>query len=143
MLIWSQAVYEISELKLDKMTKIVSSPNCGNSPKMEFLKGLNIAFANGNSEFVIESVTDDIVWDIIGDRKIEGKEKYVEELEKMKSQQATELIIHQILSHGKEGAANGIMKMKDGKTYAFADLYVFKSTKGEKIKSITSYSIEI
>ncbi|MEP1085217.1 MAG: hypothetical protein ABJH01_00960 [Algoriphagus sp.] len=82
---------------------------------MEFLKQLNMAFAKGDLEFVTESVTDDIVWDIIGDRKIEGKEKFVEELEKMKSQKATEMIIHQILSHGKEGAANGIMKMKDEK----------------------------
>lgn len=31
---------------------------------------------------VAESVTDEIVWNIIGDRKIEGKEKFTEELEK-------------------------------------------------------------
>jgi hypothetical protein len=67
------------------MTKIVSSPNCGNSPKMQFLKEFNIAFAKGNVELITESVTDDIVWNIIGDRKIEGKEKFTEELEKMKS----------------------------------------------------------
>jgi len=39
------------------MTKIVSSPNCGNSPKMEFLKEFNIAFAKGNVEFITENVT--------------------------------------------------------------------------------------
>lgn len=83
---------------------------------MEFLKELNIAFAKGNSECINESVPDDIVWNIIGDRKIEGKEKFGQKLEKLKSQRVTELIIHQILSHGKEGAANGIMKMKVGKT---------------------------
>jgi hypothetical protein len=112
------------------MTKIVSSPNCGNSPKMEFLKEFNIAFANGNVEFIIESVTDEIIWNIIGDRKIEGKEKFSEELEKMKSEKATEIIIDQIVSHGKEGASNGIMKMQNGKKYAFSDFYKFKGVKG-------------
>jgi hypothetical protein len=125
------------------MTKIVSSPNCGNSPKMEFLKEFNIAFANGNVEFIIESVTDEIIWNIIGDRKIEGKEKFSEELEKMKSEKATEIIIDQIVSHGKEGASNGIMKMQNGKKYAFSDFYKFKGVKGEKIKSITTYVIGI
>jgi hypothetical protein len=125
------------------MTKIVSSPNCGNSPKMEFLKEFNIAFANGNVEFIIESVTDEIIWNIIGDRKIEGKEKFSEELEKMKSEKATEIIIDQIVSHGKEGASTAIMTMQHAKKYAFSDFYKFKGVKGEKIKSITSYVIGI
>ncbi|WP_215222631.1 nuclear transport factor 2 family protein [Echinicola shivajiensis] len=125
------------------MTKIISSPNCGNSPKMELIKKLNIAFAKGNVEFITESVTDEIVWEIIGDKKIEGKEKFTVELEKMKSEKATELTLKQILSHGKEGAANGIMKMKNGKTYAFSDFYIFQGAKGVKIKNITSYLIEV
>ena len=125
------------------MTKIVSSPNCGNSPKMEFLKEFNIAFAKGNVEFITESVTDEIVWNIIGGKRIEGKEKFRKELEKMKSEKATELIIDQILSHGKEGATNGIIKMQNGKKYAFSDFYKFKGAKGAKIKSMTSYVIEI
>lgn len=125
------------------MTKIISSPNCGNSPKMEFLKEFNIAFAEGNVKFLAESVTDEIIWNIIGDRKIEGRENFAEELEKMKEQKTTELILDQILSHGKEGAANGIIKTQNEKKYAFSDFYTFNNTKGKKLKSITSYLIEI
>ncbi len=125
------------------MTKIVSGPNCGNSPKMEFLKEFNIAFAKGNFKFLIESVTNDINWKIIGDKKIEGKEKFTEELEKMKSKKVLELILDQILTHGKEGAANGTMKMHNGRKYPFSDFYVFNGAKGAKIKCITSYIIEI
>jgi len=125
------------------MTKIISSPNCGNSPKMKFIKEFNIAFAKGNLEFLMENVTDDIVWNIIGNKKIEGKEKFTEELKKMKSEKVIELIIDQTLSHGKEGASNGIMKMKNGKKYAFSDFYVFKNTKSTDLKLITSYVIEI
>ena len=61
----------------------------------------------------------------------------------MKSEKAAELTIDQILSHGKEGATNGIMKMQNGKKYAFSDFYKFKGAKGVKIKFITSYVITI
>ena len=125
------------------MTKITSSPNCGNSPKMTFIKEFNIAFAKADVEFLLESVTEDIVWDIIGDKKIVGKKDFADELNKMKSKKVSELILHQILSHGKEGAANGIMELQNSKKYAFSDFYQFTGAKGAKIKSITSYAIEI
>lgn len=125
------------------MTKIISCPNCGNSPKKEFIKDFNIAFAKGDLEFIVQSVTDQIVWNIIGDKKIEGKTKLAEELGLMNSEKTTELIIHQIVSHGKEGAVNGIKKTKKGKEYAFSDFYIFNGAKGGKLKSITSYFIEI
>ncbi len=124
------------------MTKIVCNPNCGNSPKMEFLKKFNIAFAKGDIEFIIGSVTDDIVWDIIGDRKIEGKEKFVSALKNMLPYKTTELTLDRVLLHGKEGAANGVMKLENGKTYAFADFYRFSGAKGAKIQLLTSYVID-
>ena len=55
------------------MTKITVSADCGNAPKKGFLKEINIAFAKGNLDFLTESVTDKIVWNIIGNKKIEGK----------------------------------------------------------------------
>lgn len=51
------------------MTKVISETNCGNSSKMEFLKQFNIAFSEGNIPFITNSVTDDIVWNIIGKKK--------------------------------------------------------------------------
>lgn len=125
------------------MIKITVSADCGNAPKKEFLKAINIAFAKGNSDFLTESVTDKIVWNIIGDKKIEGKEDFTEELEKMKTKKASELILDRIITHGKEGAVSGIMKMQSGKKYAFSDFYEFSGAKGAKVKSITSYVIRI
>lgn len=124
------------------MTKITVKADCGNAPKKEFLKEMNIAFAKGNSDFLTESVTDKIVWNIIGDRKIEGIEKFTEELGKMQSKKASELILVRILTHGKEGAVSGIIKMQNGKKYAFSNFYEFSGVKGAKVKSITSYVIE-
>lgn len=125
------------------MTKIISKTNCGNSPKMEFLKQFNIAFAEGDLEFLTNCVTEDIVWDIIGDQKTQGIIEFREKLTHVKSIRTNELVLEQILSHGKEGAVNGIMKMQNGKHYAFSDFYRFHGAKGTKIKSITSYCIEV
>lgn len=118
-------------------------PDCGNSQKKEFLKDINIAFAKGNPDFIAGSVTEKIVWNIIDDRKIEGKERFTEELEKMKTEKASELILERILTHGKEGDVSGIMKMRNGKKYAFSDFYEFSGAKGAKVKSITSYIVAI
>ncbi len=125
------------------MTKITVGADCGNAPKKEFLKEINSAFAKGNSNFLVDCVTDKIVWNIIGNKKIEGKDNFAKELEKRKSKKVSELVLERILTHGKEGAVAGIMKMENGKTYAFSDIYEFSGAKGVKVKSITSYVIEI
>lgn len=125
------------------MTTVTVSLDCGNAPKKEFIKDINIAFAKGNLDFLTESVTDNIVWNIVGDKRIEGKEKFAAELEKMKERKASELTLDHILTHGREGAASGIIKMQNGRKYAFSDFYEFSGAKGAKIKSITSFVIEI
>ncbi len=122
------------------MTKITVQPDCGNSPKIEFLKKINIAFAQGDADFLLERVTDQISWEIIGDKKIEGKEQFARELEAMNATAPTELILDQVLTHGKLGAANGSIKMPDGSEYAFSDFYEFRGT---KLRKITSYVLKI
>jgi len=125
------------------MTKIVSTPNCGNSPKMEFLKQFNIAVTKGDLKFIDEKVTDEIEYHIIGKKKITGKINFIKEIENQFSKKIKELVIEQILSHGKEGASHGIMKMEDGKNHAFSNFYKFNNAKGEKIKSITNFTIQL
>ncbi|MCG1036264.1 nuclear transport factor 2 family protein [Polaribacter sargassicola] len=125
------------------MVKIIEKSDCGNSPKIEFLKEFNIAFANNNIAFITKSVINEIEWNIIGDKKIKGIDDFTKKLNKMSSTKVIELIIDQIVTHGKEGAANGIIKTQNGKTYAFSDFYKFKGLKNIKLSSITSYVIEI
>lgn len=125
------------------MTKIISTPNCGNSPKMELLTQFNIAFAKADVEFLTEYVTDDIEWNIIGERHIIGKSQFIEHLESIKCEKVAELTICQVLSHGKEGAANGLLKTQNGQKYSFADFYRFHGAKNVKIKAITSYCIKV
>lgn len=125
------------------MVKITVGTDCGNAPKREFLKDLNIAFVENNIDYLTESVTDDIVWNMIGENVIEGKADFVSALEQMQEVTPTELVITKVITHGREGAVNGTITMSDGKRYAFADVYEFSGAKGTHIKSIESYVIEI
>ena len=125
------------------MTKVVLSKDCGNSPKNIFLEKLTIAFAKGDAKFILGNVTDDIHWNIVGDRLVQGKDAFAEALKWMKNEQTVELTINHVTTHGKAGAVNGTTKLKNGKRRAFCDVYEFNGAKGTSVKEITSYVIEI
>lgn len=125
------------------MTRVIISKDCGNSPKNIFLEKLTIAFAKGDSKFILGNVTDDIHWNIVGDRLLQGKDNFAKALERMKNDKTVELTINHVATHGKAGAVDGTTKLKNGKTRAFCDIYEFNGVKGTPVKEITSYRIEI
>lgn len=124
------------------MTKITITPDCGNAPRKEFLKDFNIAFATGKAKFIMENVADEIRWVIYGDKEISGIEDFQREINIMKDYTADELVIHSIITHGREASLNGEMKMGSG-TYAFCDVYRFTDTKNNRIKEMRSYVLKI
>src|SRR5690606_11958083 len=124
------------------MTKLNIPIDCGNSPKKNFIKDFNIAFAKGDADFIIDHVSEDIVWIIHGDKKIVGKEDFIKEIQLMKNEIPEEVTLKSIITHGKEASANGKIKM-NGNTYMFSDVYGFKGAIGNIISSIESYVIAI
>ncbi|WP_225586942.1 nuclear transport factor 2 family protein [Algoriphagus sp. Y33] len=110
---------------------------------MAFLQEFKTACVKEDLEFLTESVTDEIVWNIVGDKKAEGKGNFIHELKKRTSANVDELVIDQVLSHGKGGAINGKITGKNGKSVAFAEFFIFNGAKGAKIKSITTYLVEL
>lgn len=126
------------------MLQVHCPVDCGNAPRKQVLKDFNIAFAKSDVDAILEMVRDDIVWEIVGERRIEGKDAMRAALEAMKETQVTELHIHHIITHGNEAAANGVITMKNGVKYAFCDVYVFAGfTKAAKLREITSYGSEL
>lgn len=124
------------------MTKVIVSKDCGNSPKNSFLEKLTVAFAKGDAELILSKVSDDVRWKIVGEKEIRGKDDLAETLEELKKDKAAELKIAHIVSHGKAGAVDGTLKLKDKKTRAFCDVYEFSNAKGTSVKKIISYRIE-
>ena len=119
---------------------IKAKDHCGNAPKIEFIKKITLAFAKGDSDFFTERVTDKIIWDIVGDKRIEGIDNFLAELESRGPVVPLELNFERILTHRKDGAANGIIKLPDGSAYSFSDFYEFRGT---KIRKITSSIIKV
>lgn len=111
--------------------------------KAQFLKKLNEAFARSDTDYIVENVTGDIRWTIIGDQAVEGKAAFKEALKQMESEDPFEMKISNIITHGDCAAVDGTMKSADGKIYAFCDVYKFSGFKNPRIKEMTSYVIDI
>ena len=124
--------------------KVEVSANCGNSPKQEFIKKFNIAFAKADIDFLTSSVSDDITWEIVGDKTIKGKEAFRHAVSEMANYPAAKLVLHQVITHGKEAASNGAMYMQDDPEtpYCFSDFYEFISPGKQIIKNMRSYVIK-
>ncbi|NNE77838.1 MAG: hypothetical protein HKN31_12290 [Pricia sp.] len=77
---------------------------------MRFLENFTTALAKGDTDFIAKSVTDDIVWNRVGDKAIIGKEEIMKCLTVIKNPTIAEMAIAKIITHGKEGSANGTIK---------------------------------
>ena len=78
--------------------------------KEKLLQKINEAFANSEIDFIIENVTDDIKWTVVGDFTVEGKEPFKKALEEMANDEPFQLEIKNIITHGYSAAVNGSMK---------------------------------
>lgn len=123
------------------MTKVVTSEDCGNSPKNIFVQEVTIALIKCDAKFALRSVAENIRWDIIGRTSVEGRDNLGAELERLTKEKPVELIINHVVTHGKAGAANGILKLQSGQQIAFCNVYEFTNAKGDAIQRITSYNV--
>ncbi|MDR8393739.1 nuclear transport factor 2 family protein [Aliifodinibius sp. S!AR15-10] len=110
--------------------------------KGKFLQKMNEAFAKSDTEYILQNVTDDIKWTVIGDQQIQGKDEFARALKEMEAEEPFEIDIHNIITHGDSAAVDGIMKSVTGKSYSFCDVYKFRGFKNPLIKEMTSYVIE-
>ena len=126
------------------MASIIVHEDCGNAPKKLFLKNFIAAIVNGDQAFISGTTTDDIAWNFAGGDRITGKQNVLTELQKSRSDNVEELIINTIITHGYNGAVEGLFKYKTGRTVAFCDVYQFRtSTNNAPIKSVTTYAIPL
>ncbi|MEW5797550.1 MAG: nuclear transport factor 2 family protein [Bacteroidota bacterium] len=126
--------------------RIVCKEDCGSSPKKLFLRDFNIAAAKVNLPFIKKSLTEDVMWHLFepaGQKEIFGRDNVLQEYKNNLVIVPIEFVIDTIITHGYGGAVKGQIKSKDGKLYVFGDFYEFNSAKSVKIKSMTSYIVEI
>src|SRR5690625_4522001 len=123
--------------------KIVCPADCGNAPKKIVLKEFNIAMASQDKNLITSYITDDVQWNIIGNRTVHGYVKFVETLIQSATAKVVELHIQHIITHGKEASVNGKVILENDNSISFCHVYNFNSFgKNSKIKEITSYIIK-
>ncbi len=125
------------------MLKITIHADCGDAPKKQLLRDMNIAFARSDVEAILDFFTDDVHWRIVGETELRGKAAMREALEAMKGVVTRELIIHSIITGGREGAVHGVIISEDGAPVAFCDVVQFDSAGGNLIGMMTSFAIEL
>lgn len=113
----------------------------GHSPKSDLLKNLTSYFATYDLDKIEAHLCPEVVWTLVGDTPVQGKREFLAALRSMASNPASELAIHNIITHGKQAAVHGEMRMVDGSRYGFADFYTFKSAGSTQILNLVSYVV--
>lgn len=134
------------------MVKITVLPDCSKAPQKQLLRDLNIAFARADVEAILDIFSEDMRWQIVGGPDLRGQAAARQALEAMQTSAAAELVIHSIIIQGREGAVNGLITSRDGKSVAFCDICRFSEADSQsseqdyashKIASMMSYAIEL
>lgn len=111
--------------------------------RAKFLNRFNNAFEKGDTHYIAEQVTDDIVWNMVGEFHLKGKEAFQNSLREMEGVETLDMQILNTITHGRTAAVNGTMKIKEAsgevKSFGFCDVYEFNGFKNAKIKKMTSY----
>jgi hypothetical protein len=126
------------------MTKVICDINCGNSPRAAMLRDFNIAFATCDADAILAQFSDNIRWEMMGSKVLEGKAAVVAALPQMTAESAEELEIKSIVTHGASAACDGTMTFADGTKIGFCDVYEFTSAAASgKIKAMRSYGVDL
>lgn len=129
-------------MRREARTAIITSPDCGNSPKNLFVQELSIALALLRPRSILRSVSEDLEWSVLGQSIIRGRTELVAALQRMTPPRALQLSIHHALTHGTSGAVNGTLMLSRDRSVQFCDIYEFTSAKGTCVRRITSYRVE-
>lgn len=112
-----------------------------------FFQEFNEAFVKGDAEKILASVTEDIVWRMVGNDTIKGIDNLKQALQGMENGNQFDQEVEHLITHGKEAAVNGIIHSTDKSGeqhhYSFCDIYKLNKHKDGKIKEIISYVLEI
>lgn len=108
----------------------------------EVFKKADAAFAEGSIEGFLSFCVDDVVWTIIGEKTVKGKDAIRQWLASI-DMEPPKFTVENVIAEGDLLTAHGNMTMKDkeGKIvpYAYCDIYRFQDG---KIVELTSFVIK-
>lgn len=111
--------------------------------RSKVLTEFNEAFAKSDVDTILRYVTDDVKWNMVGDRVVEGKENFAGFIKEMASEDPMDFRLDPPINAGEYAVLEGRMTSSAGKVYAFCDIYTFDGKGTEKIRNLTSYVVEV
>jgi hypothetical protein len=115
--------------------------------KEDFLREVNKAFMDGDENFLLNHVTDDFCWNIIGERTLGGKVEFSEALEHMRDMPRMKITVNRVILDEKLGVVEGTVvgrnRIGQKKRFGFCDIYQFDDREMLKINNLTSYVINV
>lgn len=125
------------------MVDVVVEEDCGNAPKKAVIKDWLVSLAAGETDEVTSQLAEDARWDVVGSETVEGMTDISTVVSKLAALPVSTLIISNILSHGKRVAANGSLRLQDGREVRFAHFFTFSGHgRTAKISEIATYTID-
>jgi ketosteroid isomerase-like protein len=112
-----------------------------------FIDKINEAWAKGDTAYLLASVTDDVRFEMVGGDAAEGKDAFAKMFAANAGAPAPRITVTDIIAHGASAVVEGTMDMADQsgevRHYAFCDIYRLSSAENGKIRSLTSYMLEV
>ena len=110
--------------------------------RKEIVQRINEGFAENNLEKVLSFCTDDLIWTMVGDTTVRGKDSIREWMASM-APQPPKITIRQTVADGDSVVSLGDMTMQEKKggspvPYTFCDVYRFA---GDKVAQLTAFVI--
>jgi uncharacterized protein len=108
----------------------------------EIVEKINAAFAENNMEGFLSFCADDVVWTIVGEKTVKGKDATRQWMASM-DVGPPKFTVDNVIAEGDFVTAYGDMTMKDkdGKeaSYSYCDIYRFR---GDKIVELKSFVVK-
>ncbi len=122
---------------------VVVKEDYGNAPKRVLIKDWLVSLATGEIDAVISQLSEDVRWDVAGSETVEGMTDISTVVSELAALPVSTLVISNILSHGKWVAADGSLRLQDGREVRFAHFFTFSGhSRKAKISEISTYTID-
>lgn len=101
-------------------------------------------FRHGDHDAILGCLADDVVWDIVGVKRLVGKAEFDAEIESEQFEGQPELVVDRLVADGEHlvalGEGRGRLRGGDGFTFAFCTAFEFA---GEAIARVRSYIVPL
>lgn len=113
----------------------------------EFLRKVNRAYAEGNIDFLLDHISEDLCWVIVGEKDIAGKSEFKEVIQQMQEMPSMEIKVENIITNDHYGIVEGVVvsrnRLGQKKHFGFCDIYKIHEGTHFMISEIKSYVIDI